>query len=54
MGIGNQERRQDILHGRELPSFTLLTLPDLGLHWQVCAGRANMLKTFILKFSLQL
>lgn len=44
MGIENQERCQDILHDRELPSFILLMLHDLGLPWQVCASRTNMFK----------
>lgn len=46
MGIGNQERCQDILHDHELPSFILLMLPDLGLLWQVCAGRTNIFKIY--------
>lgn len=45
MGIGNQERCQDILHDHELPSFILM-LPDLGLPWQVCAGRTNIFKIY--------
>lgn len=29
-------------------------LPDLGLHWQVCIGRANIFKRFILALSLKI
>ena len=45
MGIGNQERCEDILHDYELSIFILM-IPDVGLPWQVCADRTNMFKMY--------